>query len=126
MKYISLLILLFLLSFTLTSCCKFSNFLPKKTPVESDKSDYIGKWKSEDNDYIVIQKDGTGGFKSGNKEIDGGSVKITEKHITISLFGFEKKFKITSPPEFKNGKWKMVLDDTEFFKVPDSENGIEI
>ena len=76
---------------------------------------FQGNWAGEDGSTLYLDKDGTAGFRVGNKKVTGGGAEFSPdgKSFTISLFGISHEFKIDQEP---NEKGEMKLNGTLYRK----------
>ena len=90
--------------------------------IPSEKSNYIGKWQGE---YMVItitkdakviynyKKDGV------TKSVEGPIQEFIGDDFKVGVLGLNSLFKVSTPPYFEDGQWKMVIDDQLVIKTSD-------
>ena len=98
-----------IISTVLTSC-------GSKTPLTESQKVYAGKWVTNDGTWLQIYNNGGGDFKQSNSNVTGGSATITDKTITIGLFGINSEYTIDTPPYQENDIWYMELDGNVYQK----------
>ncbi|KAF3886555.1 MULTISPECIES: DUF4333 domain-containing protein [Nostocales] len=87
-----------------------------KTPLTEQQQIYAGKWVASDGTFVHIFLDGSGALKTSNSEVTGGSTTLTKDTLKIGLGPIERTFKITQPPQEKNGKFTIQLDKITYTK----------
>jgi len=95
---------------------------PASTPVKLTFSKtYLGKWQDKSGNFIFIRADGKGDFHWQDTDVSGGILKIdeTKKVLKISsVFGDSQQWKIDRAPQTQNGSTTIILNKTEFQRVP--------
>ncbi|MCX8577883.1 hypothetical protein J3U35_00380 [Gilliamella sp. B2717] len=115
LKKIKHVYLFLILAIFITACNELDTIPP-------EKSNYIGTWQGE---YMVIsitkdarviynyKKDGvTTTIKGPIQEFMGDDFKV-------GILGLNSLFKVSTPPYFEDGQWKMVIDDQLVIKTSD-------
>lgn len=87
-----------------------------KTPLPDSQKEFAGRWVAADGTWVHIYLDGSGSVKTANTEITGGQVTIAGGTLKIGLFGIEKTFAVTRPPEQVDGRWILLLDNIEYVR----------
>lgn len=100
----SYILTLLFIATLLASCAK---------PVDTSHHDYIGKWRDDTDDTIVIRASGVSDCKQGNVTVTGGAVTFEGDSFSIGLGPIQETFKINQPPANDT----MVVNDTTYHKV---------
>ncbi|KFN50347.1 hypothetical protein P873_06645 [Arenimonas composti TR7-09 = DSM 18010] len=91
-----------------------------RQPVPGDYADYIGHWRG-DGVRLVITADGRGDFervRGQQRQTVVGPVRgFDATGFEIGHPGLATRFAVTRPPELRDGRWRMVIDDFELSRV---------
>ena len=113
LKKIKHVYLLLILAIFITACNELDAIPP-------EKSNYIGTWQGE---YMVIsiakdarviynyKKDGV------TKSVEGPIQEFIGDDFKVGVLGLNSLFKVSKPPYFEEGQWKMVIDDQLVIKT---------
>ncbi|MFQ1005117.1 hypothetical protein [Gilliamella sp. CG13] len=115
LKKIKHVYLLLILAIFITACNELDAIPP-------EKSNYIGTWQGE---YMVISiaKDARVNYnykKDGvTTTIKGPIQEFIGDDFKVGILGLNSLFKVSTPPYFEDGQWKMVIDDQLVIKTSD-------
>jgi hypothetical protein len=91
--------------------------------IPPEKSNYIGTWQGE---YMVISiaKDARVNYKykkdGVTKTVEGPIQEFIGDDFEVGVLGIiNSLFKVSTPPYFEDGQWKMVIDDQLVIKTSD-------
>jgi hypothetical protein len=98
----------------------------KSAPLRPDEIAFAGEWRGRQGTVIRIQADGRGDFRSQQKSVTGGRVRIEGDSLSIGIMGLRKTWHIDVRPHLQNGDWSMQLDGEVFFRKADGQIVLEL
>ena len=88
-------------------------------PVPSEKSDYIGEWRSQEM-YLLILQDGSVSYKRLKKgrttSINGPLKEFVGNNFVVGFSFITTTFKVSAAPTKINNEWKMTVDGIRLTK----------
>jgi len=82
-------------------------------PIPPDKTAYIGEWRGADM-RLAISSDGYVDYArqkgSGKTSIQAPIARFEGDDLVVGIGWFTTTFKVSQPPYFFDGAWRMVVD----------------
>ena len=91
-------------------------------PLPAERQSYVGHWRDDEgNINLIIHQTGEVNYerKTGSTSVSvNAPLKEFQGDDFVVGIGFmTTTFKVSAPPEEKEGKWQMVVDDVRLTKI---------
>lgn len=91
-------------------------------PLPDDKQTYVGEWQDDHKTtLLIIHASGDINYERkvgvATTTINAPIKEFNGNDFIVGVWFFTTDFKVTEPPEKRQGKWRMVVDGVELIKT---------